>query len=109
MRFLISTTIVAIACVTAGSLSIAAQGVEGTVTFHKDVLPILQKNCQTCHRPGQSAPMSLLTYEAARPWARAIKQAVSTRKMPPWFVSPDTSHHAKNDRSLKQPDIETLV
>ena len=45
-----------------------------TVTFHKDVEPILQRNCQSCHRPGQAAPMSLLTYQSARPWAKAMKQ-----------------------------------
>ena len=53
--------------------------------------------------------MSLLNYEAARPWAKAIKQAVSTRKMPPWFASPDTGHFIKNDPSLSQTDIDTLA
>src|SRR6185295_4151736 len=53
----------------------------GLVTFNKDVLPILQNNCQSCHRPGGIGPMSLLTYESARPWAKAIKTAVVTRKM----------------------------
>ena len=52
------------------------------VTFNKDVLPILQKNCQTCHRPGNIAPMSFLSYESTRPWAKAMKTAVVTRKMP---------------------------
>ena len=56
------------------------------VTFNKDVLPILQKNCQGCHRPGELAPMSLLTYSDARPWAKAMKEAVLTKKMPPWFA-----------------------
>jgi hypothetical protein len=77
-------------------------------TFSKDVLPILQKNCQSCHRPGQTAPMSLLTYENARPWARAIKSAVATKKMPPWFASPQYGHFT-NDKSLKQADIDTIV
>src|SRR5436305_162607 len=78
------------------------------VTFSKDVLPILQKNCQTCHRPGQVAPMSLISYKDARPWAKAIKAAVTTRKMPPWFADPQVGHFT-NDRSLKQGEIETLV
>jgi len=78
------------------------------VTFNKDVLPILQENCQTCHRPGQVAPMSLLTYKDARPWAKAIKTAVSMRKMPPWFADPKYGHFT-NDRSLKQSEIDTLV
>lgn len=78
------------------------------VTFDKDVLPILQKNCQSCHRPGQIAPMSLLTYQEARPWAKAIRTAVASRKMPPWFADRNYGHFV-NDRSLKQSDIDTLV
>src|SRR5262245_36099510 len=56
------------------------------VTFTKDVAPILERSCQNCHRPDQMAPMSLLTYEDARPYARAIKNKVVTRTMPPWHV-----------------------
>jgi len=78
------------------------------VTFHKDVLPILQKNCQTCHRPGQMGPMSFLTYQSTRPWAKAIKEAVLIRKMPPWFADPKVGHFV-NDRSLTQSAIDTLV
>lgn len=54
------------------------------VIFNRDVLPIFQAKCQTCHRPGEVAPMSPLPYESSRPWAKAIKSAVLTRKMPPW-------------------------
>ena len=57
-----------------------------TPTFCADVAPILFKNCASCHRPGDIAPMSLLTYDAARPWARAIKLRTSNHEMPPWFV-----------------------
>ena len=78
------------------------------VTFDKDVLPILQKNCQTCHRPGEVAPMPLLTYTDARPWAKAIKAAVVSRKMPPWFAEPVANHFA-NDRSLSEADIAKLA
>jgi hypothetical protein len=78
------------------------------VTFNKDVLPILQRNCQTCHRPGQVAPMSFLTYQSARPWAKAMKAAVAARKMPPWFADPQVGHFT-NDRSLKQSDIDTIA
>ena len=78
------------------------------VTFTKDVLPILQKNCQSCHRPGQVAPMSLLSYQEARPWARAIKNAVTVKKMPPWFADPDYGHFT-NDRSLSEREIDTLT
>jgi hypothetical protein len=79
-----------------------------SVTFSKDVLPILQNNCQSCHRPGQVAPMSLLTYQEARPWAKAIKAAVTTKKMPPWFADPKYGHFA-NDRSLAQSEIDTIA
>ena len=76
------------------------------ITFNKDVLPVLQKNCQGCHRPGEMAPMSLLTYSDARPWAKAMKQAVATKKMPPWFAE---KGHFANDRSLSQAEIDTIV
>ena len=79
-----------------------------SVTFHKDVLPILQKNCQSCHRPGQIAPMSFLEFESVRPWAKAIKAAVIARKMPPWFADPKYGHFSI-DRTLKQRDIDTVV
>ena len=78
------------------------------VTFNKDVMPILQKNCQTCHRPGNIAPMSFLSYETTRPWAKAMKAAIITRKMPPWFADPQYGHFS-NDRSLKQEEIDTIV
>jgi len=76
------------------------------VTFNKEVLPILQENCQQCHRPGELAPMSLLTYADARPWAKAIKQAVLSKKMPPWFAE---KGHFANDRTLSQAQVATLV
>ena len=79
---------------------VAKEGSDRVVTFYKDVVPILQKNCQTCHRPGQIAPMSLLTYKEARPWAKAMKAAVVSRKMPPWFADPRYGHF-NNDRSLR--------
>ncbi len=78
------------------------------ITFHKDVAPILQKRCQGCHRPGETAPMSLLTYEQTRPWAKAIREVVLSKRMPPWFADPN---HGKfsNDRSLPQAEIATLA
>ncbi len=79
-----------------------------SVTFNKDVLPILQKNCQGCHRPGEVAPMSFLTYKDARPWAKAMKAAVVNRQMPPWFAESAYGHFA-NDRTLSDSDIKTLV
>lgn len=89
------------------SASLAAS-IPKQVTFHKDVLPVLQKNCQGCHRPGEAAPMSFLTYKSTRPFAKAIKEAVATRRMPPWHADP---HYGKfsNDASLSQGDIDLLV
>jgi hypothetical protein len=78
------------------------------VTFNKDVLSVLQDNCQTCHRPGEMAPMSFMSYEDTRPWARAIRQAVITGEMPPWFAEEGTRHFL-NDRSLGDADMRTLV
>src|SRR5262245_10110864 len=78
------------------------------VTFNKDVLPVIQKNCQVCHRPGGVAPMSFATYEGTRPWAKAIKSAVLDRKMPPWFADPHVGDF-RNAPKLTQADIQTIV
>jgi len=98
---LLSTAVVAV-LVGAGQAAAA-----DAPTFYKDVLPVLQANCQTCHRPGEVAPMSLLTYEQARPWAKAIKTAVASKKMPPWFADPAYGHFS-NERRLSAPQIELL-
>jgi hypothetical protein len=90
-----------------GPSPLSPASLEG-VTFNKDVLPIFQKNCQGCHRPGEAAPVSFLTYETTRPWAKAIKQAVVTRRMPPWFADPGYSHF-RNDPSLTQNEIDTIA
>ena len=83
---------------------------QAQVTFTKDVAPILQKNCQSCHRPGSIAPMSLLTYEEARPWARSIRAKVGAREMPPWFIDKNIGvQHFSNDRSLTEREINTLL
>ncbi len=78
------------------------------VTFHKDIEPILQARCQGCHRPGEAAPMSLLTYQDARPWAKAMRQAVIVRKMPPWFADPAHGRFS-NDRRMPQEEIDQIV
>jgi len=79
-----------------------------TPTFYKDVFPVLQKTCQGCHRPGEAAPMSFLTYESTRPWAAAIREAVKTKKMPPW--SADGIHgQFSNDPTLSSEESRTLV
>jgi hypothetical protein len=91
-----------------GSAAFAANTGSTQPTFYKDVLPVLQRNCQNCHRPGEAGPMSFLTYESTRPWAKAIKTAVATKKMPPWFADPNHGKFA-NDRTMSPSDINTLV
>jgi hypothetical protein len=86
----------------------AAFAADTSVTFHKDVLPILQAKCQTCHRPGEIAPMSFLTFQSTRPWAKAMKTAILAKKMPPWGADPRYGHFA-NEPSLTQREIDTLV
>jgi len=76
-------------------------------TFSRDVAPILYRHCAACHRPKEIAPMSLLDYSSARPWAKAIKQAVSSRKMPPWFADPRHGQFS-NDARLSAQEIQTI-
>jgi hypothetical protein len=110
MRFAltVSATIVAIA-----AMSVVGQAADPTVrpvTFTKDVAPILQEKCQQCHQPNSIAPMSLITYEDARPWARSIKQRVVTRQMPPWHIDMSVGvHEFKNDMSLSDAQIDTIA
>jgi hypothetical protein len=90
--------------------SLAAQTAPAVPTFTKDVAPIFQNKCESCHRPDSIAPMSLQTYEEARPWARSIRDRVSSRNMPPWHIDPNVGiQHYKNDRSLSQKEIDTIV
>src|SRR2546422_6544493 len=80
------------------------------VTFTKDVAPILERSCQNCHRPDSIAPMPLLTYEQVRPWARAIKQNVVLRNMPPWHIDPNIGiHEFSNSVSLSDAEIATIA
>ena len=79
-------------------------------TFTKDVAPIFQAKCEACHRPDSIAPMSLVTYPESRPWARSIKERVSTRQMPPWHIDRTVGiSEFKNDRSLSDEQIDTIV
>ena len=83
---------------------------QAPVTFTKDVAPILQERCQVCHRAGTFAPMSLMTYEQARPWAKSIKQKVLAREMPPWFIDKNVGvQHFSNDVSLTEQEIATIA
>jgi mono/diheme cytochrome c family protein len=84
------------------------------VTFTKDIAPILQRSCQNCHRPGQVAPMSLLTYEDARPWARSMKARTAIRDkqgaMPPWYIEKNIGiQHYKNDPSLSDEEVAKIA
>jgi hypothetical protein len=90
------------------AICLALPAVAGDVTFTHDVAPILYQHCVACHHPNDIAPMSLLTYKDARPWAAAIKQAVVTGKMPPWKADPA---HGKwsNDARLSDAEKNTLL
>jgi len=92
---------------TAGCAALVLGAAE-PVTFHKDIEPLLQAHCQGCHRPGEIGPMPLLTYQNTRPWAKAIKEAVLARKMPPWFADSGAQHYL-NDASLSDVDIQKLT
>src|SRR5713226_9474771 len=79
-------------------------------TFSKDVAPIFQAKCQECHQPGSIAPMSLITFQDVRPWARSIKERVATRQMPPWHIDRSIGvQKFKNDMSLSDDQINTIV
>src|SRR5438094_4891895 len=77
-------------------------------SYTKDIAPILRDRCQNCHRPGEVGPMPLLTYSQTRPWAKAIRTAVLTRKMPPWFADSKLTHF-RNDASLSQKEIDSIA
>ena len=107
--------VVGIAMLASASSAWAQQGTRADeVTFNKDIAPILQRSCQTCHRPNSLAPMSLLTYEDARPYARAIKQRTGLRHqrgvMPPWFIEKNIGVQGfKDDISLTEEEIGTIA
>ena len=88
----------------------AQNAVPPTHTYAKDIAPIMQRSCQTCHRPGTNAPMSLLTYEDVRPWARAIKNKVTQRLMPPWHIERNVGiQQFKDDPSLSDAEIAKIA
>src|SRR5215831_12983378 len=98
-----------VALVVAETPTAAADAANGP-TFTRDVAPILQAKCESCHRPTSMAPMSLITYEEVRPWARAIASRVESRQMPPWHIDKTIGiQKFKNDRSLSDEQIDTIV
>lgn len=86
-----------------------AAALRGEVAFSTEVWPILERRCVTCHQPGEIAPMPLTSYAEVRPWAQAIREAVMTRKMPPWHAAGETAHNFRNDRSLTEAEIQTIT
>jgi len=104
------TTVVAAVATLMTSLAAPAPDAPNSVTFTRDVAPIFQKSCQTCHHPGTAAPMSLLTFQDVRPWAKSIKARVVAREMPPWHLDKSVGiREFKNDISLSDADINTIV
>jgi hypothetical protein len=103
---LLALVIFASACLVFATTNGSAGG--PAVTFTKDIAPILFNRCVECHRPGEIAPMSWMTYQDVRPWARSIRERVVDRSMPPWFADP---HYGKfaNDPSLSQKEVDTIV
>jgi hypothetical protein len=89
------------------AMAALASTLSAAPTFTKDIAPILYQRCVECHRPDSIAPMSLLNYKSARPWASSIREAVLTRKMPPWFADPQYGHFA-NDARLNARQIEAI-
>lgn len=79
------------------------------LSFAKDVAPIVFNKCANCHRAGEAVPMSLTSFQEVRPWAKAIREQVLERSMPPWYADPDSSLKFRNDRRLSQKEIETIV
>lgn len=103
----LGTTAVAALICTGSAMAELTEAVSNP-TFTKDVAPILFENCTSCHQPGQSAPMSLLSYREVRPWAKSIVKNVQERTMPPWHASPEYGEFS-NDRSLSQAEIDTIT
>ncbi|MGH9846870.1 MAG: c-type cytochrome, partial [Blastocatellia bacterium] len=112
IRRSVSVALAATFCLTAALAFVLSSSANpkkaANVTFTKDVAPIFFKQCAECHRPGESAPFSTMSYKDLRPWAKSIKQKVTDRTMPPWHADPHYGEF-KNDRRLSQKEIDTIV
>src|SRR3954471_6742934 len=105
-----ATTALAFSALLVSSLPAVAADNAKTPTFTKDIAPIFQQKCESCHRPDNMAPMSLMTYEEARPWARSIAARVAGRQMPPWHIDKTVGiQNFKNDRSLSDQQVERVA
>ena len=107
MKGYIAAGVVVCLCVGVGIGEAGASSAEN-VTYTEDVAPILMANCVTCHRPGQVAPMSLMTYAETRPWAKSIRNEVAQKRMPPWHAAPGVLDYT-NDRSLSDAEIDVIL
>ena len=104
----VRSALVVLVCVLTHSRASAGPAV--TPTFTKDIAPIFQAKCESCHRPNSIAPMSLVNWEDVRPWARSVRTRVAARQMPPWHIDKSVGiQHFKNDRSLNDQEIDTIV
>src|SRR5687768_1966472 len=90
-------------------LAVPSSAAAAPPTFSKDIAPILYEKCASCHRAGEIAPMTLMSYEDARPWAKAIKAKVVAREMPPWGADHENTLKMRNDRSLSEAQIQTIA
>src|SRR5215510_5739743 len=109
VRLTLSVTLGTAAAATP-SLAAGQSQPQRTATFTRDVAPIIQRSCQNCHRPGGGGPMSLITFEDVRPWARAIKSKTAQREMPPWFIEKNVGiQRFKDDISLSDEEIATIA
>lgn len=92
------------------AMGVSAETAKTDVTFTKDIAPIFQEKCQSCHRESSIAPMSLVSYEETRPWAASIQEAVVAREMPPWHIDKTVGiQEFKNDRSLSDAQIQMIA
>ncbi|MDQ3011625.1 MAG: heme-binding domain-containing protein, partial [Acidobacteriota bacterium] len=100
---------VALWFITPSSQAIETKPALKNITFTKDVAPIFFKSCAECHRAGEAAPFSVMSYKDVRPWAKSIREQVASKQMPPWHADPKHSGHFQNDRSLTQTEIDTIT
>ena len=101
--------VVGVAALASFRVTAQSPALHAAPTFAKDVAPIMFNKCANCHRPGEVAPMSLLSYEDARPWAKAIKAKVVAREMPPWGADMAQTLPMRNDVSLSQKEVDTIA
>src|SRR5580698_4399169 len=106
-RFTAVAVLVGLALIVTG-VSVANPTKKPAPTFYKNILPILQDHCQSCHRVGEVAPMPLTSYAEAKPWSQQIANEVKMKMMPPWFADPHYGHFS-NDTSLTDQEIATIT